>query len=229
MPKVNNTLFIIMRYPLWAVPFAFLSMALFRLPLMLSKKIRFWRLMGGGINGTFDTMPDLRQWAMLLVLNEDAATPITVGTIKKYCGGFIARYLGLFKVKTHGYWLQPIEGHGLWNGKKVFGELPKKTAYEGRIAVLTRATIRLSKLRAFWSNVPAVASYMATAPGFEKSYGIGEIPWVKQATFSIWQSREQMTAFAYKHHEHRAVIKKTYANDWYSEEMFTRFIVMAEI
>ncbi|MEL4383258.1 hypothetical protein, partial [Shewanella algae] len=39
--------------------------------------------------------------------------------------------------------LNPVEGHGYWDGKKVFGELPRKTDYEGPIAVLTRATIRL--------------------------------------------------------------------------------------
>ncbi len=227
MANKNQTVLIILRFPKWAVPLAFFAMALFRLPLMLNGKISFWRLMGSGKNGTFDTRPDLQQWAILLVLKQPIETFGGLTQVQDLLGRFITRYLHFCGAKFSGYFLQPIEGHGLWNGKKVFGELPRKTDYEGRIAIMTRATIRLLKLKQFWENVPAVATSMVAAPGFETSYGVGEIPWVKQATFSIWESRAQMVTFAYKQQAHRDVIKKTYDNNWYSEEMFTRFIVLS--
>jgi heme-degrading monooxygenase HmoA len=105
--------------------------------------------------------------------------------------------------------------------------LPKKTEYDGMIAVLTRATIRLNKLSAFWKNVETVSSQMRTAKGFITSVGIGEVPFIKQATFSIWQSKEYMKQFAYNMQQHAEVIKKTRKENWYSEEMFVRFKIVA--
>jgi hypothetical protein len=95
--------------------------------------------------------------------------------------------------------------------------------------VLTRATIRLNKLKYFWQNVAPVANAMSTAEGFITSYGVGEIPWIKQATFSIWENKKAMQNFAYGMKVHAEVIKKTKKQNWYSEEMFTRFRVMGEL
>lgn len=123
-----------------------------------------------------------------------------------------------------------LEGHGTWNGKEVFGTYPpvaEVANYSGRIAVLTRATIRLHKLSAFWKQVDRVAETMSTAPGFITSVGIGEIPWIKQATFSVWESREQMKQFAYRMREHQDVIRRTRQEKWYSEEMFVRFAIIS--
>ena len=120
--------------------------------------------------------------------------------------------------------LEPKEGHGLWNGKEVFGQLPKHGAtWNGPMAVLTRATIRPTKAHSFWKHVDSVANQMATAEGFVTSYGIGEWPLLKQATFSIWQTKGAMYAFAYKMPEHKEVVRKTHQEKWYSEDMFVRF------
>jgi hypothetical protein len=222
----------ITRYPGWAVPFAFISMVIFRLPLALSRKLSFWRLMGCGKNGTFDKVPDLKQWALLGVLDANYTTeflnaPSHHELIKKTYGVFIAGWIRIFCIQSHTYLLQPIESHGLWNGKTVFGSLPKNSEYEGEIAVMTRATIRLSKLARFWEHVPDAAAEMASAEGFITSYGVGEWPWVKQATFSIWKSRDNMRQFAYRSNYHKEVIRKTHAEKWYSEEMFTRFRILS--
>jgi hypothetical protein len=148
-------------------------MVIFRLPLVLSRKLSFWRLMGSGKNGTFDKNPDLKQWALLGVV--DAAHSeefLGAGShqdlIRKTYGHFIARWINLFCTESHTYLLQPIESHGLWNGKEVFGNLPKNSDYEGEIAVMTRATIRFSKLGRFWEHVPEAAKEMAAAEGFIK-------------------------------------------------------------
>ena len=96
----------------------------------------------------------------------------------------------------------------------------------GRIAVMTRATIRISQLSRFWQHVDAIAQRMSTAPGFITSVGIGEVPWIKQATFSIWESKEDMKAFAYRLQEHAEVVRKTRQEKWYSEELFVRFQII---
>jgi len=137
---------------------------------------------------------------------------------------FIKKWFSIFNAELCTIFLQPIEGHGTWDGGTAFGNLPKQSDYEGNIAVLTRATIRLNKLNAFWKNVDAVANQMAGADGFVFSLGIGEVPFIKQATFSLWNSKLQMKNFAYKMHEHADVIRKTKKENWYSEEMFVRFI-----
>jgi hypothetical protein len=204
----------IVRYPRFFGWAGFLSMALFRLPLWISGKIKFYKLMGCGRNGTFDKTPDWRQWALLTIGSSDDAG---------YQPAFILFWWKIFGVEKWELQLAPIEGHGTWDGKAVFGNLPKQTDYEGPIGILTRATIRPSKLGQFWSHVDAIAQQMANAEGFVTSVGIGEVPWIKQATFSIWESKDNMRQFAYKMKEHAEVVKKTHQEKWYSEDLFVRF------
>ncbi|EAQ41564.3 spheroidene monooxygenase [Polaribacter sp. MED152] len=218
---MRTSLIIVKYYPIFAI-FGFLSMAIFRIPLFFNKNIQFYKLMGTGKNGTFDKIPDLSQWAILVTFEGDL-------NLKSQFGSFILKWFDLFCKRQTIYFLKPIEGHGLWDKKKVFGNLPATTDYEGVIAVLTRATIRLNKLRYFWKNVAPIASQMATAEGFVNSYGVGEIPWIKQATFSVWESKAMMKNFAYKMPQHKAVIKKTRKQKWYSEDMFTRFTILQKI
>jgi heme-degrading monooxygenase HmoA len=230
----------IVRYPKYFGWVGFLSMALFRLPLWLNKNIGFWKLMGCGKNGTFDKTPDWRQWAVLQIGKgkmENGKSKIENGgkeevkgerlEVKEGSPLFMRKWWQFFGCEVWTLVLEPIESHGTWDGKQCFGQLPKQTDYEGIIAVLTRATIRLNRLSQFWKHVDSVASQMAGAAGFITSVGIGEVPWIKQATFSIWESKAAMKAFAYSMKEHKEVIKKTHQENWYSEDMFTRFKVVA--
>ncbi len=212
----------IIKYRTRYVPFAFLSMAIFRLPLMFHKNISFYKLMGTGKNGTFDKQPDFNQWAIMAAFKEENIND----EMNNLYGKFISKWFSVFSCNIKNYMLEPIECHGSWDGKTPFGNLPAKSNYEGKIAVITRATIRLNKLKYFWRNVAPIANKMATAKGFILSYGVGEIPWIKQATFSIWESKADMKNFAYGMKEHTEVITKTRKEKWYSEDMFTRFKVL---
>jgi hypothetical protein len=221
----------IIRYKTIFIPFAFLAMAIHRLPLWTNKNISFFKLMGTGKNGTFDKVPDLHQWAVLTVQTAiQGQRPESMVSnnilLRELLGSFIAKWVSFFNCETYTLLLDPLESHGAWDGKKPFGSLPPRNDHDGKIAVLTRATIRVSKLKYFWENVAPVANRMAGAKGFLFSAGVGEIPWIKQATFSIWNNKEDMKAFAYGMKEHADVIKKTRKQDWYSEEMFTRFKVL---
>jgi hypothetical protein len=216
----------IIKYPTKYIPFAFFAMVFHRIYFWFKKDIDFVKLMGTGKNGTFDKIPDLNQWAILATHTKINFADLAIYNTKNLYGNFIANWFNFFNCSTKIYFLQPIESHGLWDGKKPFGELPKKSDYEGEIAVLTRATIRLNKLKYFWQNVAPVAQAMVTAEGFKTSYGVGEIPWIKQATFSIWENKKAMQNFAYGMKVHADVIKKTKQQKWYSEEMFTRFRVL---
>ncbi|MEO6490076.1 MAG: DUF3291 domain-containing protein [Ferruginibacter sp.] len=208
----------IIRYPRKYIFFAFLAMAIHRLPLYFNKTIHFYKLLGCGRNGALDKIPDFQQWGVLAVHK-----PGPVLNLNKPYGSFISSWLRIFNCEVWTVFLKPFEGHGSWDGKLVFGELPNHSDHEGMIAILTRATIRLNKLKHFWRHIEPVSTVMKAAPGFITSVGIGEIPWIKQATFSVWESKESMKAFAYGMKVHTDVIKMTRDENWYSEEMFVRF------
>ena len=220
----------VVRYPKWAAFAGFLSMAFFRLPLFFNKKVTFYKLLGCGKNGTFDKVPDLQQWAILLVTNkENKGDLLPDFNYKSWYGSFITKWWSSFGCTKWTIILEPVEGYGKWDGKEVFGSLPKNSGYDGVIAVLTRATIRGNRLKDFWNNVDKVANVMASSPGFITSLGIGEVPWIKQATFSIWENKESLKKFAYKTHDHTEVIRKTRQQKWYSEDMFVRFKIIHSI
>jgi hypothetical protein len=209
-------------------------MALLRLPLSLNRKINFWKLLGCGKNGTFDIHPDWRQWVVLTVNSElsmvngewsvvSENSQLQVPDYKLLYGSFITWWWKFFKCEIYSIILEPLEGYGTWDNKKIFHDLPRQTNYEGAIAVLTRATIHLKRLKNFWKHVDGVASEMKNAEGLIISIGIGEMPRIKQATFSVWETKEQMKAFAYHTRPHTDVIHKTRNEEWYKEEMFVRF------
>ncbi len=218
-----TTLLIITRYPRYLGIFGILSMAVFRLPLWMNKQVSFWKLMGCGKNGSFDIHPDWRQWAILAIQKDK--THVNQGP--KLLGSFINGWLKVFHCEVLSFELEPLAGHGTWDGQKVFGSLPTKQEHNGHIAVLTRATIRLGALKHFWKNVAPVAARVAGSKGFIFSAGIGEVPWIRQATFSVWETKEAMQAFAYGLQEHNSVIKKTRQEKWYTEDMFVRFRIIS--
>lgn len=204
------------------IPFALLAMAIHRLPLWLQKGCTFWKLLGSGNNGTFDLHPDWQQWGLLAVWDSKE----TYYRFNKH--SFIVKWWDLLARERWTILLEPLQSHGKWDEKEPFGN-PNINGYSGPIAVLTRATIRLSKLKSFWGNVDTVANIMATAPGYITSFGIGEAPVYRQATFSLWRSVEDVKAFAYASREHSEVIKKTRNDNWYSEELFARFKPVASM
>ena len=209
----------IVRYRKSLIPFALLAMAVHRLPLMLTKQCSFWKLLGSGSNGTFDLQPDWQQWGLLAVWDNREAFD---GFYNK---SFINSWWKALAAEKWTILCEPLQSHGKWDGHEPFGK-PNTKVITGPVAVLTRATIRFSKLKGFWANVDSVANIMADAPGFITSLGIGEAPVYRQATFSIWKSIEDVKAFAYTSKEHAEVIKKTRNENWYSEELFARFKIV---
>jgi len=206
----------IIRYSKWFIPLALMAMALHRLFMWLQKGCTFWKLLGSGHNGTFDLQPDWQQWGLLAVWENREAFD------KFYANSFVAWWWKILANESWTILCQPLQSHGKWDGKQPFGN-PDIQNYTGPVAVLTRATIRISKLKNFWSNVDEVANLMTDAKGFITSFGIGEAPVYRQSTFSIWESIDDVKAFAYQSREHAEVIKKTRSENWYSEELFARF------
>ncbi len=209
----------IVRYPKKYISFAFLAMAIHRLPLWFNKSCTFWKLVGCGKNGTFDINPDYQQWGLMAVWDKEESFRAFQNS------SFIASWWSALCTEQWTVLLEPTESHGKWSGKEPFGQ-PKIKGHEGMVGVLTRATIRPSKLKNFWENVPKISAIMGSAKGFITSVGIGEAPFFMQATFSVWESLEEVKQFAYRDAEHAEVIKLTRKEDWYSEELFARFRIL---
>ncbi len=179
------------------------------------------RMLGSGVD--FGLKPNLRQYALLLdwQTNEVAAR------------AFLATDPMLVRWAARGWtwrttWLEPVVSHGRWDGTEPFRPAPTTAPLldDEPVAVLTRAAIRWSRLRAFWRAVPAASRAVRGAPGLGFSVGLGELPVVRQATVSVWDSLVQMKAYAYRAPEHQQVIKRTRQEQWYSEELFARFRVL---
>ena len=217
----------LVRYKRRYIYFALTAMALHRIPLILNRKIKFHKALGCGMGDTFSKKADWQQYGLLAVVDETTgknAIPLEVGALRRRIyGRFITGWWRFFGCELFTLSLEPIEGHGLWDGKEAFGSLPTKSDYEGRIGILTRATINGSKSGRFWEHVEAVSNDMRKADGYLFSVGVGETPFLRQATFSVWESKAKMKAFAYGMHHHVDVIQKTRKEAWYKEDMFVRF------
>ena len=191
----------------------FLAMGWMRLPLWRNSEITFWKLLGVGQPG-FKPQGDGRQWAVLIVWKR---TPDKIYWWQKFLQA---------KSEVTSFHLLPLFGHGLWSGVEPFGHLKTTNLQSKKVAVLTRASIKWSKAKLFWQNVPAVSEDLNQSFRPEFTAGIGEIPYIRQATFSVWSSEEEMKKFAYQHAAHKKVIEMTKQHNWYSEELFYRFAVV---
>ncbi len=206
----------ITRYRKRYIPFALIAMAAFRLPIRFQQGCTFWQLMGSGKKGTFDLNPDWQQWALMACWDKQENFD------QFYNTSFISKWWRFFNTESWTILCEPIQSHGKWDCKEPFSATAKMDE-SGPVAVITRATIRIKRMKPFWASAAKVAELMKDAKGLVTSFGIGEMPAYKQATFSIWENTDYMKEFAYRSVDHKEVIQKTKAENWYSEELFARF------
>jgi len=120
--------------------------------------------------------------------------------------------------------LTPLTSRGQWSGQTPFGA-PSGGRTDAPVLALTRARLRPATMLNFWRAVPAVAKELHAAPGLLARFGVGEAPIGWQGTVSVWRTEADLTGFAYRQPEHRAVVARTPAARWYAEELFARFAV----
>ena len=66
------------------------------------------------------------------------------------------------------------------------------------------------------------------ATGVEFFKGIGEWPFIQQATISIWDNFDSVNKFAYDNKSHSDIIKTTRQKKWYKEDLFSRFYLISD-
>jgi heme-degrading monooxygenase HmoA len=205
------------RYPPRAVPGALMRIGLDRARLRRTPGLRFWKLLGSARGPAFGPW-DPRRYGLFTFWDSAAALD-----------AFEARspVADAARRAAEEIWtvrLAPLRWHGAWGGADPFaGARPAKAPDAGPLAILTRATIRARHLRAFARAARPISGPLAGQPGLIASIGLGEAPFIFQATFSLWASLPDVQAFAYRGAEHAAVVGRTRAEGWYSEELFARF------
>ncbi|PRY84324.1 DUF3291 domain-containing protein [Mongoliibacter ruber] len=178
--------------------------------------LKFFKLMGSGGKNGFSKMLNVNVYTLLAVWESEEAAKIYFDESSHFLG---------FERRATEYWtiyMKTSKVHGTWSGQKPFENI--QPYQSGPIAVITRATIKFRFLRKFWSYVPSVSKNMDERDGSIFSIGIGEYPWLMQATFSLWEDMESMHNYAYRSKFHSEVIQKTRSLGWYSEELFANFV-----
>lgn len=180
----------------------------------------FHKLLGSGQGKGFSIKPNFRRYGLMCTWESEEAAD-----------EFLERseLMLEYRLHTQEIWtvkLIPTQAHGLWDGKQPFTPQLQESVQTGPIAVLTRASINWRALPQFWRFTPKVSQSLEKAAGLICSIGLGELPLIRQATFSVWESLDAMKTYAYRDGLHQEVIKRTRAEKWYSEELFARFIPM---
>ncbi|MDJ0366055.1 spheroidene monooxygenase [Hymenobacter sp. H14-R3] len=183
--------------------------------------LRFFQLLGSGAANGFGFLPNLDRYGLLAVWETEAAAT-----------AFFAEHplWATYEQRSCETWraaLAPLVAHGLWDGSNPFDYETLITKPEGPVAVLTRASIRLRRAPRFWRYVEPTSRAAVGAQGLRLAIGLGELPLVRQATFSVWDSVAAMQQYAYRDTKHREVIQLTRREGWYSEELFARFRVLS--
>ncbi|MEM9823980.1 MAG: DUF3291 domain-containing protein [Bacteroidota bacterium] len=202
---------------LWNKVWAFNMMQFAHAQLAKAKGQVFYKLMGSGKGSGFNPRPDWSIYSLLQVWEDEASA---LAFLEQ------SDLMEAYKKHTQEHWtlfLKNIKAHGLWSGGNPFEVSQDLDSENPHLAIITRATIKTRKLLTFWNYVPTSERPIANNPGLIYTKGIGEVPVIQMATFSLWKNWESVKQFAYESAEHQEAIRKTRKLDWYKEELFARF------
>jgi hypothetical protein len=179
--------------------------------------LTFHKMLGTGGGFGYSFKPDLNTYALLTVWDrkEKADTFERSSSVMKNFRKHSQEVYSLF--------LHPIKSRGKWSNREPF--LPQiPLPGNPLIVVLTRATLKMRYYIPFWKRVAGVSRSHEGLPGLIFTKGVGERPWIMQATFSVWRSLEEMMEFAHrKDGKHYEAVSTTRRLKGFKEELYARF------
>ena len=177
----------------------------------------FSKVLGSGFDGGFGLRPSAtRQALFCLFADESAADRFLASPI---AASYASRSREFCTAKLRAY-----SCRGTWSGRAI--DVTAAAPETGPIATLTRASIKPLAARRFWRMQPASEVSLNQAAGCLLATGVGEAPYFRQATFSLWESVDAMNAYA-RTGAHLAAIQAAHAGQFFSESMFARFVPVA--
>lgn len=213
------TTFTIFKFPKGKRWWAFGQMG--RRTLENAKGSAFSKMLGSGRKG-FGIVPDFGRYTFLANWESDRAAD-------EFFASSHFQHYAAQATEHRTIKMKAMQAYGQWDGSEPFETLEDiGKNYTGPVVVLTRAKIHFTKLLDFWRNVPKAHASLSQSEGVLLALGIGEKPLVQQATISVWDSVASMKKFAYQQPGHKEMVKRTRERGWYSEELFARFVPVAE-
>lgn len=215
MQTVTLSLF---RYGPWhARAWAFAMMGLARPVLARMPDIGFWKLFGSGTGEGFTPVPNTAVSGVL------ACWPDPETAQARLSDAWLFRRYRAWAAEHFTLYLTPISARGQWSGQTPF-EVSAEAA-PGPVAALTRATIRPRAMLKFWGQGPAISARIGANADVLFKIGVGEMPLLRQVTFSVWPSPQEMAAFARQGGPHAEAIRAVRDGGWFREELYARFHV----
>ena len=182
--------------------------------------LSFFKLLGTGSGKGFSLYPDFSTYAILCAWEKES---FATAFIEKSNHSKLISEKAFFR---EDFFLKTIKSHGLWDGINPFHVSKVDINEKNKIGIITRATLNKSRLFEFWKSVPQASQAMQNAKGVEWFKGIGEWPFIQQATFSVWDNLDSVKEFAYGKGAHSKIVTKTRKRNWYKEDLFARFEVL---
>jgi hypothetical protein len=175
----------------------------------------FSKVLGSGHDGGFDLKPSASRQGMFVLFDSAQAAQdfITASTLVH---DYQQRSDELCCVT-----LKTFSCRGSWDGMQF--QVNTEAPAQGPVAALTRASIKFSKAPAFWRHAPSSQASLDGVAGCQLAVGLGEAPFFRQATFSIWDSVADMNAYA-RTGAHLSAIQAAQQHGYFSESMFARFV-----
>lgn len=195
---------------------AFAHLAFGRFVLPRVNGLTFGKVLGSGRDAGFLPNPSWTHQGLFCAFDDEAGADAFLGSKSVILEGYRAYAREMFTAKLRAYACK-----GTWSGVAPLAITASRP--DGPIASLTRASIKPTKARAFWRHAaPSQADFQAIE-GCRLSAGLGEMPLIRQATFTIWDSERAMERYA-RSGAHLAAIRDAHQGQFFSESLFARFV-----
>ncbi len=198
---------------------AFAQMQFARRKIEAIPGIGFYKLFGTGTGEGFTPVPNFGVYAVL------ATWPDLEGARRGVEAGAAFRDYRAHASENATIYLSAVASRGRWDAQEPF-EVSQSQPPPRPIAVLTRATVKTKHLLRFWGRTPDISGTVRGEEHLRFKIGMGEVPWIQQVTFSVWDDPDSMVAFAYRSASHGEAVRRVRSGDWFKEELYARFRVL---